>query len=136
MQDKAFLDTNILIYLYAEDDKNKRDAVREVLDDYDCVTSLQAINEVSNVLFKKFSLSSAQIKEHLVNIEAVCSDVMPIHRYTIEEALDIRERYGFSYFDCLMLASALEGTCRIIFTEDMRDGQIIEKTLTITNPFK
>lgn len=136
MRDKAFLDTNILIYLYTEDDKNKRETVLNVLDDYDCITSLQTFNEVSNVLLRKFSLSAEQIKDHLDNIEMVCSDVMPIHRYTINKALELKERYCFSYFDCLMLASALEGNCEIIFTEDMSDGQVIGNTLTIRNPLK
>lgn len=135
MRDKAFLDTNILIYLYTEDDKNKRDAVRNILDDYNCVTSLQTLNEVSNVLFKKFSLNSIQIKNHLNNVEMVCSDIIPVHRYTIDKALELKEHYGYSYFDCLMLASAIESNCQIIFTEDMSNGQIIENVLTIANPF-
>jgi len=50
-------------------------------------------------------------------------------------ALDLKEKYGYSFFDCLMLASALESGCDVILSEDMGDGQIIENTLKIVNPF-
>ena len=136
MRDKAFLDTNILIYFYSEDDNHKRDIAHQTLNNHDCVTSIQAFNETSNVWFRKFSWSAAKIDEHLDNIEMVCDDVLPIYRETISKALSLKNRYGFSYYDCLMLASALEGNCQIIFTEDMSDGQIINETLKIVNPFK
>ena len=135
MSDKAFLDTNILIYFYSEDDEHKRNAAYETLNNNDCVTSVQAMNESSNVWFRKFNWSASKIKEHLDNIEMVCDEVFPIHRNTINKALSLKERYGYSYYDCLMLASALDGNCQIIYTEDMSDGQIIDNTLKITNPF-
>jgi len=94
------------------------------------------MNESSNVWLRKFSWSAKKVKEHLDNIELVCDDVQIIYRDTINKAITLKERYKFSYFDSLMLASALEGNCQVIFTEDMSDGQIINKTLKITNPFK
>ena len=48
MSARAFLDTNILIYLYSESDADKRQAAYETLDRYQCVTSLQALNEACN----------------------------------------------------------------------------------------
>jgi predicted nucleic acid-binding protein len=136
MSDKAFLDTNILIYLYSEDDKQKRGSAHKVLNGYNCVTSIQAMNESSNVWFRKFNWNAQKIKEHLDNIEMVYEVVFPIHRNTINMALALKDRYGYSYFDCLMLASAIESNCQIIYTEDMSDGQIISETLLIVNPFK
>ena len=136
MPDKAFLDSNVLIYLHSEDDDKKRNAVQSLLDDYECVTSLQAFNEISNVWFQKFMWDSGKIEEHLDNIELVCDDVVPVNRITINNALALKTRYGFSYFDSLMLASALECNCSVIFTEDMNDGQVINNSLTIKNPCK
>ena len=135
MRDKVFLDTNILIYMYAKDDENKRKVAQQVLDDNICLTSIQVLNEISNVLSKKFLLSTMQILSILDNIEMVCDDALPVQRETINTALRIKDRYGFSFFDCLMLASAIEGNCHVIFTEDMSDGQIINETLKIVNPF-
>ncbi|MDR2600813.1 MAG: PIN domain-containing protein [Oscillospiraceae bacterium] len=135
MNDKAFLDTNVLVYLYSEDDEQKRNAACEALNNHDCVTSTQVMNELSNVWFRKFNLSAAKIKEHLDNIESVCNETHIINRATINYALSLKERYEYSYFDSLMLASALESNCQLIFTEDMSNGQIIDNALKIINPF-
>ncbi|MFZ1344751.1 hypothetical protein [Thiothrix eikelboomii] len=54
---------------------------------------------------------------------------------TIEQALVLGERYGYSYFDSLMLASALEQGCSILYSEDMQHGQILEGGLRIIDPF-
>jgi len=136
MPDRVFLDSNVLIYLHSEDDDDKRNAAQCLLDDYECVTSFQAFNEISNVWFREFNWDSDKVEEHLDNIELVCDEVFPIYRATINSALELKKRYGFSYFDSLMLASALEGNCNVIFTEDMNDGQVINNSLTIKNPFK
>ncbi len=118
MNGKAFLDTNILIYVYSAKEVIKRDAVCQLLNQYDCITSIQIFNEASNVWFKKFGWNSERIKEHLDNIELICEEVLPVGRNTVNSAL---EKYRFSYYDCLMLASALEGECSVIFTEDMNN---------------
>lgn len=136
MNDRAFLDTNILIYFYSENEAHKRNIAYRALDSYDCVTSIQAFNEASNVWIKKCAWSEKKIKEHLDNIELVCDEIMLIQRETINMALELKDRYGYSYYDCLMLASALEDKCNIILTEDMSDGQIINGELKIINPFK
>jgi len=136
MQDKAFLDSNILIYLYTEDDDSKRNIAQLKLNENICVTSIQALNETSNVLGRKFSLNHTEVKALLDNIETVCDEVLLTNRKTIDNALVLTDRYGFSFFDSLMLSSALEGGCNVIYSEDMSDGQVIEKTLKIVNPFK
>ena len=55
---------------------------------------------------------------------------------TIQQAWLIGEKYGYSYFDSLVLASALESHCDVLYSEDMQDGQLIESCLKIVNPFK
>jgi len=136
MNAKAFLDTNVFIYFYSDNELSKRTAAHQALDSYTCITSIQAMNEACNVWYKKFRWGGEKIKEHLSNIELVCDDVVSIQKATIMKAISLKERYGYSYYDCLMLASALEGNCEVIFTEDMSDNQIIEDRLQIINPFK
>jgi len=58
-----------------------------------------------------------------------------VQRKTINRGLDLKEQYGYSFYDCLMLASAIEANCSMILTEDMNDGQVIDSTLKIVNPF-
>jgi predicted nucleic acid-binding protein len=136
MSDKAFLDTNVLVYFYSETEKDKKHCANNVLNCHDCITSIHAMCESSNVWMKKYKWSSIKTKEHLDNIKLICDEILPIQRSTINKATDLKERYGYSFYDCLMLASALEGNCKIIFTEDMQDGQIINDILKIKNPFK
>jgi predicted nucleic acid-binding protein len=62
-------------------------------------------------------------------------DVKTIECSVIERALMIAETYKYSYFDSLIIASALEHHCRTLYSEDLQHGQIIEGTLTIQNPF-
>ena len=135
MRDRVFLDTNIIIYLYSIDEDDKRDISCKFVNSADCVTSIQVMNEAGNVWFRKHSLGKTEIAKYLDEIESVCDEVMLVRRKTINLAMDVKERYGYSFYDCLMLASAIEANCTMILTEDMQDGQIINGTLKIMNPF-
>ncbi|MCL1843038.1 MAG: PIN domain-containing protein [Defluviitaleaceae bacterium] len=135
MPDKIFLDTNIIVYLYSIDENDKRDTCCEFVNRADCITSIQVMNEASNVWFKKYKLGKSGIAKYLDEIESICDEVMLVRRKTINMALDIKERYHYSLYDCLMLASALEASCTIILTEDMQNGQVINGILKIINPF-
>ena len=53
----------------------------------------------------------------------------------VESAWTLMERYRFSYFDSLILASALATGCQILYSEDLQHGQAIDGRLTIVNPF-
>jgi len=55
---------------------------------------------------------------------------------TLKKGWSIKNSYQFSLWDSLIVASALENKCTILYTEDMQHQQIIENTLTIINPFK
>ena len=46
------------------------------------------------------------------------------------------ERYKFSFYDSVIAASALHAGCKILYSEDLQDGQVIDKQLRITNPFE
>ena len=56
------------------------------------------------------------------------------HRNFTLRALDLRERYDFSFYDSLIVAAALEAGCTRLYSEDMQHGQQI-RHLTIYNPF-
>ena len=136
MSGKVFLDTNVLIYFYSENEKTKRTTACKALNDNDCVTSTQTLSEASNVWFNKFKWDSNKIKDHIDNIESVCDDIAVVKKSTIDKALNLKNKYNYSYYDSLILATALESGCSEIFTEDLHDGQIIEDTLQVLNIFK
>ncbi len=59
----------------------------------------------------------------------------PVASSTILLALDIAQRYGFSYYDSLIVAAAREADCARLYSEDLQHGQVLESGLTIINPF-
>jgi predicted nucleic acid-binding protein len=134
MSDRAFIDTNILVYLYSSQEPEKRDVCVAELDQYVRVVSTQVINELSSVLFKRFALCTDRVREHIENVKQL-AEIATIGLALIDEAISLKETYGYNYYDCLMLASALGEDCTIILTEDLCDGQVINNKLRIVNPF-
>lgn len=51
------------------------------------------------------------------------------------KAIDLHNRYKYSFWDSLILASALSSECEIVYSEDMQHDQLIEARLRIVNPF-
>jgi len=132
MSGRAFFDTNIFIYLYAEKEREKQTVCKDVINKADeCITSTQILNEISNVLIKKWQMPVDTIKTVQRDIIQISDEVVYIKEDTIDKAVDLHSKYGFSYYDCLMLSSALESNCQTIFTEDMSDGQIIRQSNTV-----
>lgn len=59
-----------------------------------------------------------------------------IDKEAILLSFKITKQYKYSIWDSLIIASALESNCSVLYTEDMQDGQIIDGKLTIVNPFE
>jgi predicted nucleic acid-binding protein len=135
MKDKVFLDSNILVYLYSEDELQKQSIANNIFDEFECVISTQTLNEFCNVCIKKLKKPVLEIIESLKEIKG-SSRLEFIDDKVIEQALFLREKYSYSYFDSLMLSSALKYGCTIIYSEDMQHEQVIESSLKIINPFK
>jgi predicted nucleic acid-binding protein len=136
MKGKSFFDTNIFIYLYADNESDKQKTSKAIIDNAkECIINTQILNEINNVMIKKWQMPSDAVKavqndvRSIATLEYVTEDI-------IDNAVDLHYRYGFSYYDCLMLASALKSDCEFIYTEDMNDQQVIEGKLKIINPFK
>lgn len=135
MSAKVFLDTNIIIYGYSQDEPDKQQRARECAQASESWISTQVLNETVNTLRRKFSLGYRQISAVLDELSQH-SQLTVVSLDTIRKALDIAQRYQFSYFDSLIIASALEVGCDRLYSEDLQDGQIIDNTLTLTNPLK
>jgi predicted nucleic acid-binding protein len=72
----------------------------------------------------------------LVNTYVEQGVYVPVTGQMLTRAEDIMHAYDFQLFDSIIIASALETGCTLFYSEDMSDGQIIEKQLKIVNPFK
>jgi predicted nucleic acid-binding protein len=134
MSDRAFLDTNVFVYAIAQDDPRANDA--EELIAKGGTVSVQVLNEFAAVATRKTNMSWGEVQLGLEAIRILCPDPLPITLDTHQEALAIAEKYGYGICDALIVASALEAKCTILYSEDMQDGQVIEKRLTVQNPFR
>jgi predicted nucleic acid-binding protein len=133
--DKAFFDSNLIVYCYADTEQEKQIIAFNTIDNCKNIfVSTQVIQEFCNVIHKKFSATEIDIEQAISEIEILFS----IHENsvkTIRKANEIKIKYKFSFYDSLIIAAALECECNILYSEDMHHEQIIEGSLKIINPF-
>ena len=129
---KAFFDTNVLLYLLSED-AAMADRAEELIA-IGGVISVQVLSEFTSVASRKLGMSWSEIRDVLSSIRTVC-ETEPVTVETHELGLEIAERYRLSFYDATIVASALRAGCETLYSEDLQDGQIINKQVTIRNPF-
>lgn len=129
---ESFLDTNVLLYLLSEDEA-KADRVEDLLTRPN-VISVQVLNEFAAVATRKLALSLSEVREVLDTIRIACS-VESLTTATHETGIEIAERLGLSIYDSMIVASALQAGCRVLYTEDLQHQQLIARKLRIVNPF-
>lgn len=135
MQDKIFFDSNILIYAFSIDEPVKKNIVDHLIEsDYAIILSTQVINEFVYVMNRKRKFSFDELAVTVKELKANFP-IVPISMDTIQQALKISQQHKYSYFDSLMIASALEHGCTIICSEDMHNTHVIDDKLRIMNPF-
>jgi predicted nucleic acid-binding protein len=133
--DKVFIDSNILIYSYSDLFPDKQAKARKLINSYDDVfISTQVLNEFVSAFVKKLKAEWPDIMNSLDEITENYS-VFINTSDTVKEACKIAQKYQFSFYDSLILSSALESGCNILYSEDMQHGQLIENRLKVVNPF-
>jgi predicted nucleic acid-binding protein len=128
----TFFDTSVLLYLLS-DDNAKADRVETLLSARG-VVSVQVLNEFAVVALRKLKMPMSDVREILDTIRAVCT-VEPLTIETHDRGLAVCERYRFSLYDSMLVAAALISGAKIIYSEDLQDGQVIESQLRVKNPF-
>ncbi len=134
---RIFIDSNTLVYALDESEPAKRVACRRWLAELvslKCgVTNLQVLNEATNVLLRKSTrFPNVNIFSRIDEFASLGTS--PVSWQTSLKAREIRENSGYSWWDSLLLASALELGCTHFLSEDLQDGQAVEG-LTIVDPF-
>jgi predicted nucleic acid-binding protein len=134
MNDRIFIDTNVLIYLYSQE-KEKQQRVLSFLESENtfCI-STHVIMEFCNVLIKKLKYTRKEVEAALEDFKENF-EISEVPLSTIENALYIQEQCRFSFFDSLVLATALLSNCTQVYSEDMQHNQVVENILQIRNPF-
>ena len=133
MNDRVFFDTNVLVYIVGQ--KDERTAKAESLVVNGGIVSVQVLNELASVFHRKLKMSWQDILAALDAIRVLCPAPIPLTTDTHDAALRIAIKYGFSFYDALIAAAALEAECTILYSEDLQDSQVIDGRLTIRNPF-
>jgi predicted nucleic acid-binding protein len=134
-----FLDSNVFVYLFDETAPQKRDIAQALiqsgLESGTTMISHQVVQETLNVIRGKLA-KPATPEQARRFMDAV---LIPMWRITpnrdlFHRALDVQSRYRYGFYDALIIASALQGGCTRLYSEDLHHGQEIEG-LTIENPF-
>ncbi len=132
-----FIDTNVFIYLFDEADSQKREVSRSLINEALASgsgrISFQVVQESLNVLTMKLGASTDDAQRFYdAVLEPLWSVAPSSHLY--KSALELRDRYRFSYYDSLIIAAARSAGADRLLSEDLQDGQVIGD-MVITNPF-
>lgn len=130
----AFVDSNLLIYAADESRPiaRKTNIAREVLRQRELWISVQVLNEFTVNARKKLKLSPEEWQLWLDRL--LLFSITPLTTETFLTALAIHARYQLSHWDSLIIASARETACGIVYSEDMNHGQTYDGVQVI-NPF-
>ena len=134
MKAEIFLDSNVLLYALARDDPRADVAGRLLLEGG--TISVQVLNEVANVARRKLKVSWTEVSEALAALRVLCAAPATLTLAMHNAALALADRYQFSFYDALIVASALEAGCTTLLSEDLHDGLVVADRLTVQNPFR
>ncbi|MBA7552562.1 hypothetical protein ES705_45130 [subsurface metagenome] len=131
---KIMFDTNIWIYYYTETEKSL--IIEKILIENfsDLLITSQILGEFYNVITRKI-MKSKKDAQQIISEELTMFPVIKIGKNEVLRAIEVSIKYEFSYWDSLVIASALENGCEILYSEDMQHNQIIEDKLKIKNPY-
>jgi len=138
MIEKIFVDSNVWIYLFTSNEKDKNTNARRFISENSLnhnilVISYQVLNEVASVLKTKKKFNEVNIRFVIETMLNLCV-VQDFTKNILLKASVLREEHVFSYWDSLIVATALEAHCNKLSSEDMQHGQTIS-SLTIHNIF-
>lgn len=130
---EPFFDTSVLLYLLSSESE-KADRVETLLAESG-VISVQVLNEFTAVATRKLAMPLADVREILDTVRDICrTEALTVDDH--DRAGEVMERYKFSFYDSVIVASALRAACQILYTEDLQHGQVIEQQLRVVNPFR
>ncbi|NJD54957.1 MAG: PIN domain-containing protein [Nitrospirae bacterium] len=134
----VFVDTHIIVYAYDVSAGKKHDMAVELMEDLWSsgrgVISTQVLQELFVTITKKLGkpldiVTAKEIVKDLLKWKTIIVD-----GDIILEAIDSQKEYGYSFWDSVIIASALEGGAATLLSEDLSDRRQV-KGITIRNPF-
>lgn len=138
MKDKTFIDTNILVYANDRSDKARHERAKRIIIENirkgNAAVSTQVLSEFYVTVTQKIEvkLSPEIARKEIMLLRSI--EIVEIDYGSILKAIQISNQQRLSYWDALIMASALKSMCTSIYTEDMNHGQTVEG-VRILNPF-
>ena len=133
--ESCFIDTNIWLYAFTEDDADKKDIAQALIKTSRPIVRVQVINEICVNLVKRAKFPETQIGE-LIETFYQKYEVVNMEKGVLLSASQLRQEYPFSYWDSLIVAAALASDVETLYSEDMQHGFVVRESLKIVNPFK
>ena len=134
---KVFLDSNIFLYSFLNQDVAKKSTaakiVADAIRDRSGYISLQVVKEFCNVMIKKSKKPVAEVSVATKIFEKL--NLVKGSIDLVRRALEIKERYQIQFYDSLLVAAAETAKCEKIYSEDLNDGQLY-CGIKAVNPFK
>jgi predicted nucleic acid-binding protein len=138
----GFIDSNVWLYWLlfdpisnVEAEARKHNQAIDLIGSTNPVISTQIVNEVCSILKRKGAFDENQIKQTIEAFDRRCT-ITQLTYETLIQASNLRIRYGFSFWDGLIVASALAADVAVLYSEDMQDGLVVADRLQIVNPFQ
>ena len=132
-----FIDTNVLLYAASNaiDDQMKRGVARVLLARSDIAFSAQVLQEfyAAAIAKKHLQMTHAEAKQVLESLASF--PVCPISRELVLQAVEVKERFGISYWNSAIVAAAKQLNCQAVYSEDLNAGQNYDGVVVI-NPFE
>jgi predicted nucleic acid-binding protein len=138
-KDHIFLDTNIVVYLFDEDAEAKRKKAREILESQGTVgrlaLSTQVLQEFYVTVTRKLAKPLDPVTASAAVEDLMALPVVQVDPRLILAAIARSQSDTLSFWDALIVESALAAGCKHLYSEDLQDGRVIEG-MTIENPFR
>ncbi len=131
----CILDTNVWLYALLEGQDARKSAVAKgLIKTEELMLSVQIINETCVNLIRKGKFPEGEIRELVVAFHERYP-VLTQSSMSLVAASELREEYSLSFWDSLIISTALHAGVPIVYSEDMHDGLIVRGNLKIINPF-
>jgi predicted nucleic acid-binding protein len=133
MSRDAFFDSNVLLYLVSADSAKADRA--EALLGKGGIASVQVLNEICSVCVRRHGMSWEETDRLLDAVRAHCR-IEPLTEDTFDLGRRLAERYRLSVYDAMIVAAAMLAGSKILHSEDLHDGLLVEERLVVRNPFR
>jgi predicted nucleic acid-binding protein len=136
MSARSFFDTNVLVYSDDKSSPAKQRRALELVSEHrrtgTGVVSMQVLQEYFVTVTRKLQVDARIARrkvELLAEFDVAAPDVPDILA-----AIDLHRLHGFSFWDALILRSAMEAGCRVLLSEDLQAREV--DGIRIVNPFE